>query len=248
MEKYFFEAFKNLDRLGPGSKASTLKAVSVFNKSSEPIKILDVGCGNGIHTILLAKEFPNASIIAIDNSTSFIENLNKTAKDHGVSDRVVGKCISMFEMPFEDHSFDLIWSEGAIYIAGFQNGLRDWNRLLKDDGYLICSEISWLIDHPSKEIYDFWHSDYPQIDTIKNKINQIENSGYSYKSHFVSPITDWTDNYYNPLQNNLNRMLEKYKDNEVAKQAINILQSEINLYHKYYSEYSYVFYVMSVNR
>ncbi|SNS52461.1 Methyltransferase domain-containing protein [Anaerovirgula multivorans] len=245
MEKYFFEAFEGLDRLAPGSKASTLKAISMFNNSKEHIKILDIGCGNGIHTMLLAQEFPNALIIAIDNHMPFIEHLNNTAQKYGLSDRVIGKCISMFEMPFEDNSFDLIWSEGSIYIAGFENGLRDWKRFLRDDGYFICSELSWIINTPSEEICGFWNEEYPQIDTIENKINQIKNTGYSYKSHFIMPVTDWTENYYTPLQKNLNVMLKKYENNQVAKQVINMLQTEINLYHKYCSEYSYVFYIMS---
>jgi hypothetical protein len=58
------------------------------------------------------------------------------------------------------------------------------------------------------------------------------------------PVTDWTDNYYIPLQDNLNVMLKKYDDNENAKDVISMLQSEIDLYHKYSSEYSYVFYIM----
>lgn len=245
MEKYFFETFNGLDRLAPGSQASTLKAISMFNSSKEHIKILDIGCGNGIHTMLLAQEFPNATIIAIDNHMPFIENLNNTVQKYGLSNKVIGKCISMFEMPFEDNSFDLIWSEGAIYIAGFENGLRDWKKFLKNDGYLICSEISWITNTPSEEISAYWNEEYPQIDTIQNKIKQIESAGYSYQSHFIMPMTDWTQNYYNPLQDNLNRMLKKYRDNKIAKQVIDMLQTEINLYHKYCNEYSYVFYSMS---
>jgi len=245
MRKYFFEAFECLNRLAPGSKHSTLKAISMFKSSKEHIKILDIGCGNGIHTMLLAHEFPNASIIAIDNHMPFIENLNDTANKNGLSERVIGKCISMFEIPFEDNSFDLIWSEGAIYITGFENGLRDWKRFLKDDGYLICSELSWITNTPSEEIYNYWNEAYPQIDTVENKIKQIEKAEYRYKSHFIIPITDWVDNYYNPLQDSLNEMLNKYNNNESAKQVIDTLQREINLYHKYSDEYSYAFYVMS---
>lgn len=245
MEKYFFEAFEGMDRLGPGSKESTLKALSMYKMRNDNHSVLDIGCGNGIHTMILADEMKNASILAIDNSKTFIENLNNKAKEHGISDKVIGKCISMFEMPFDDKSFDLIWSEGAIYIAGFENGLRDWKRFIKDGGYLICSEISWLVDSPSQEIYEFWNSEYPKMDTIENKIKQIENAGYTYKSHFISPVTDWTDNYYTPLENNLNIMREKYIDNDTAQQVIGILQKEIDLYKKYKDEYSYVFYIMT---
>ncbi|WP_422485704.1 class I SAM-dependent methyltransferase [Gudongella sp. DL1XJH-153] len=245
MENYFFEAFDGMNRLAPGSEESTLKAISMYKGPKDNLKILDIGCGNGIHTLILARNFPKAKIIAIDNHESFINNLNNTIKRNGLSERVTGKCISMFDMDFEEQSFDLIWSEGAIYIAGFEDGLRDWRKLLKDDGYLICSEVSWLVDNPSDEISDFWDEEYPQIDTIKNKISQIEAAGYTYQGHFVTPSTDWTENYYIPLQANLNKMLDKYDDNDMAKEVVAMLQHEIDLYHKYGDEYSYVFYVMT---
>ncbi|MCR3955678.1 MAG: class I SAM-dependent methyltransferase [Gudongella sp.] len=245
MENYFFEAFEGLDRLAPGSQASTLKAISMYEGPREALSILDIGCGNGIHTMLLAREFPKAKIIAIDNHQKFIENLNKAMTSHGLSERVTGRCISMFDMDFDEKSFDLIWSEGAIYIAGFERGLNEWKKLLKDDGYLICSEVSWLVNSPSEEISAFWGEEYPQIDTIENKIKQIEAAGYNYEGHFITPRSDWTDNYYNPLQDNLDKMIEKYSDNDMAKQVIAMLQREIDLYHKYGNEYSYVFYVMT---
>jgi len=83
------------------------------------------------------------------------------------------------------------------------------------------------------------------IDTVENKIKQIDKAEYRYKSHFIIPTTDWVDNYYNPLQDSLNEMLNKYNNKESAKQVIDTLQREINLYHKYSDEYSYAFYVMS---
>lgn len=66
-----------------------------------------------------------------------------------------------------------------------------------------------------------------------------------HQSHFVMPIEDWTKSYYNPLQESLNKMKLKYMGNETAEQVINMLQKEIDLYHKYCNEYSYVFYIMS---
>jgi hypothetical protein len=40
-------------------------------------------------------------------------------------------------------------------------------------------------------------------------------------------------------------MIEKYSDNDMAKQVISMLQREIDLYNKYGNEYSYVFYGMT---
>ena len=143
MEKYFYEAFEGMKRFGPGSDESTMRAAEMFPAKKKP-KILDIGCGIGTHTFAVAEKFPDADITAIDIYEPHIEKLNSLASKYGLSDRVRGIVMSMFEMTFENESFDLIWSEGAAYIAGFSNAIKDWKRLLKPGGYIICSEISWL--------------------------------------------------------------------------------------------------------
>ncbi len=49
---YFYAAFKDMDRLAPGSDKSTLKAIGYidFNKDSQ-LTILDIGCGVGASTL-----------------------------------------------------------------------------------------------------------------------------------------------------------------------------------------------------
>lgn len=51
---YFYAAFKDMDRLAPGSDKSTLKAIGYidFNKDSQ-LTILDIGCGVGASTLLI---------------------------------------------------------------------------------------------------------------------------------------------------------------------------------------------------
>ncbi len=245
MEKYFYEAFENMERLGPGCETSTEKAISYIEKV-QPIKILDIGCGVGTHTFIMGNKLKNAEIIAIDNNQEFINKLNSTAKSLGLSDRVNGICMSMFEMTFEENAFDYIFAEGAIYIAGFTEALSDWKRLLKKDGIIICSEISWTVPNLSEKIKSFWELNYPQIDTITNKITQAENLGYSCITNFSLPNEAWTDNYYIPLARNLDLMRKKYSTNEDALEVISIIQEEIDLYYKYNKEYNYVFYVFQL--
>jgi hypothetical protein len=116
--------------------------------------------------------------------------------------------------------------------------------LLKAGGNLVCSEICWLNDFPSEEIYNYWYEEYPEIDTIGNKLKQIEKAGYNAKEYFVLPVTDWTKNYYGYMQSNLNSMRKKYAGKIGAMKLIDLSQLEIDMYHKYSNDYSYVFFVM----
>lgn len=61
----------------------------------------------------------------------------------------------MSEMRLDADSFDAIWSEGAIYIIGFERGLTIWRPLLKERGYLAVSELCWLEKDAPAEARDF---------------------------------------------------------------------------------------------
>lgn len=41
----------------------------------------------------------------------------------GLADRISKVCASMDDLPFEDGEFDIIWSEGAIFVMGFEKEL-----------------------------------------------------------------------------------------------------------------------------
>ena len=246
-EKYFYEAFENMNRLAPGSTESTERAIDLFglyNSKEAEIKILDIGCGRGAHTFTLAEHFPKAYITAIDINSRHIKAINEKAEQSGMSEIINAKAMSMFEMNFDDKSFDLIWAEGSVYIAGFTNGIKDWKHLLKKGGSIVCSEISWLRSNPSEESLKFWSEGYSEMNTISSKIKQIESAGYLPYGHFICPVTDWTDNYYTPLRKNLQNMKEKYKNVSDASDIISALQTEIDIYSRHSDDYSYVFYLM----
>ncbi len=243
MEEYFYEAFNGMARLGPGSEQSTLQAISYMDKD-RAVQILDVGCGVGTHTLLMAEAMVNAHIIAIDNNQEYIDQLNTEAQMRGLSDRVQGVCMSMFEMSFEDASFDYIFAEGSIYIAGFSKGLADWKKLLKPEGVLICSEISWIRSEPSAKALEFWSAAYPEMDFVAHKEAQAVALGYEVVASFPLPEDAWTLNYYVPLQANLDKMTQKYGDNSTAQEVIAMIQQEIDLYHDVSDDYSYVFYIL----
>ena len=117
--EYFYELYTGLPRGGPGDNMSTRKAFSYMVDLPVKPLILDIGCGPGMQTIELAK-LSRGSIIALDNYQPFLDELMNNAKREGFQKNIIPKLQSMHEMDFEEEMFDVIWSEGALYLLGFK--------------------------------------------------------------------------------------------------------------------------------
>ncbi len=239
----FFEIHNGNFREGPGDNKSTAKAFSLLEGLPAMPHIIDIGCGPGMQTIELAK-MCDGQIMAMDNHQPFLDYLNNKTKENNLRGRIETINGSMDELPFEKESFDLIWSEGAIYILGFKNGINYWKDFLKPNGHIVVSEISWLKKDPSKELLDFWETAYAEMATISEKIKVIEDAGFMSTAHFIIPAESWWENYYNPINEKLPALREKYKNDTEAMQIIGAEVEEQELFRKYSDYYGYVFYIM----
>lgn len=234
---------KPAERQGPGGDAETKRAMELAGLDrSRPLKIVDIGCGTGASTILLAREL-DADITAVDFLPEFLEELQTRAKDYGVADRITTLNCSMDALPFAEGEFDVIWSEGAVYNMGFETGISSWRRFLKPGGKLIVSEITWLTAERPSEIQSYWDVEYPEIDVASAKIRLLERHGYSPQAYFALPVHCWLENYYRPMQSRFDAFLEQYNHSDQARAVVTAEQLEIALYEKYCSDYGYGVYV-----
>ena len=236
---------KHSERQGPGSEADTLRALDLLNlPTHHNLKIADIGCGSGGQTISLAKNV-NGQITAVDLFPEFLKELNEKSRHSGLSDNIITLEKSMDDLPFSKGEFDLIWSEGAIYSIGFENGLQKWKDFLKVGGYLAVSEVTWITQSRPQEIEEFWKAEYPEIDTASNKIKQLEQHGYSLAGYFYLSQDSWIETYYKPMQARFETFLRRNNHSELAKKVVKDNQAEIDLYLKYKDYYSYGFYIAS---
>ena len=241
--KYMYELFSDMPRQGPGSKECTRRAFNMLSDLSKQPFILDIGCGSGMQTLELAR-ISDARITAVDNYQPFLDDLYGRVALQGLSGRIETVNASMFDLPFESGSFDVIWSEGTIYIIGFENGLCDWKPLLKPGGYMVASEITWLQPDPPVELDSYWKSEYAGIRNKAENIDIIRRVGYKEAGHFVLPESGWWDNFYIPLQKRIDLLKRKYAGNRAAAEVLDASQAEIDMYQKYSPYYGYVFYLM----
>jgi len=236
------EYFSLVDRQGPGSVETTLKALSFVDNLPQDAKIADIGCGSGGQTITLAQHI-SGHITAIDLFPNFINILNQHIKELKLEDKISTLVGSMDDLPFREEEFDLLWAEGSIYNIGFERGLNEWRKYLKKDGYIAVSEGTWFTNKRPEEIEKFWMDNYSEIDTISTKISQMENAGYKPMACFIIPESDWLEEFYAPMVIPRETFLQKYHDNKTAHELVKSQVHEEKLYNRYKEYYGYAFYI-----
>ena len=234
--------FSTMQRQGPGSPEVTIKALSFVDNLTDESRIIDVGCGSGGQTMVLAQNAPGM-VTGVDVFPEFIDPFNENALKLGLQDRVKGIIGSMMELPFKEEELDLIWSEGAIYFMGFENGLREWSKFLKKGGYVEVTEASWFKEERPDEIHDFWMGAYPGIDTIPNQLAQMQRAGYMPVASFTLPENCWMEHYYDHHDKAQEVFLAKHAGNKAARDFIDYQRYEARLYDKYKEYYGYTFFI-----
>ncbi|EGR2119128.1 MerR family transcriptional regulator [Vibrio cholerae] len=232
----FMTVFQGLERWGPSSDADTLKALSTL--PTTPTKIIDIGCGKGFSTRLLAKH-TQAEIVAVDNEQSALDELGERLTEQWLDARVTLSCASMMDLPFTPESFDCIWSEAAAYIMGVEQALTQWRNLLTDSGFMVISDLIWLTDTPSQEAVAFWEGEYPDMQTVEKRLDQMRQVGFDVIDHFTLSEQAWHD-YYQPLKARVAEVQASMPNSN----AIADIEREIAIYERYLGEFGYHMFVL----
>ena len=243
MDQIFFEIFEALPRQGPGDAESARKAFDKLTGLPRHPNILDIGCGSGGQTLILAK-LSSGNITALDFHEPFIKRLERNAIKAGCSDRIQCVVGDMNTMDFPKVSFDLIWCEGAVFAIGFDNALKTWRQLLRPKGYLVVSDLVWFKKRAPKEVKDFFAREYPDMKHYKDIYPVIESSGYKMIDYFPLPGESWWTHYYTPAEKKLVALRRKYQNNKKAQAIFDSFQLEIDMHRKYSKYYGYGFYIM----
>lgn len=236
------EYFSSTDRQGPGSEASTLRALSFLTHLPHGARIADIGCGTGSSALTLARH-TDAEITAIDLFPLFVERLQQRAAANGVADRIHALTGDMGALPFDADTFDAVWSEGAICNIGFARGMQLWYPLIREGGYIAVTNASWLTPSRPAEIEEFWQDAYPTIGTVAENTDRMVQAGFRPVATFVLPHACWTEHFYQPQRQAQTLFLQRHPGNATAQMLVENQQREARLYDQYHQYYGYVFYI-----
>ena len=170
------------------------------------MKVLDLGCGNGLTSIFLAKEY-GVQVFALDLWISATDNF-KRFQEAGVENMVIPIHADAHDMPFAEGFFDAVISVDAYHYVGNNNTFfpEKVRPLLKKNGIAAIAfpgmkyEVKENVPDEMKpyweaEALEMWHS----IEWWRTKFeNELNHLNMWEMRCFEQAWNDWlnTDNPY----------------------------------------------------
>jgi len=188
-------------------------------------RILDIGCGSGVPTMELAR-LGQGEVIGIDIDQPALDKLTKKISEAGFSNRVQAVNCSILDMVFPDESFDIIWSEGSIFVIGFKRGIQEWKRFLKPNGFMVI--------HDEKG-------------NVEEKLEQISKCGYKLLGYFILSEDTWWTEYFAPLEKLIAKSQTSYADDPHTLEELKQAQRELEMFKHNPERNNSVYFVIQKN-
>ncbi len=136
----------------PGGFDATRKLLESchIDKSS---KVLDIGCGKGTTSILLAQEY-GCNVVGLDLSEDLLSQATRLARRKGLEHKVSFRAGDALNLPFADNEFDRAIGQAVLILVGDKRkAIQEALRVTKSGGYIGWLELSWK-EPPTKEFLD----------------------------------------------------------------------------------------------
>jgi ubiquinone/menaquinone biosynthesis C-methylase UbiE len=242
IEQALFRLHEGLPRNSPGSEKSTLKALRRLGRLPRHARVIDLGCGNGASAIALARRL-QSEVVAVDAHEPFLRTLEERCRAEGLDSLVVARHADFSALEEPNSSFDLLWSEGAAYVLGFESAIVQWRPLLKKGGRAAVTELSWGQESPSEETKEYWSSVYPGMRTTVGNCAAAERAGYSVIDTITLSNKDWAA-YYGPLKQRIAELRAEGEPSPELAVVVEEAEREIAIYERHGDEFGYVFYLL----
>lgn len=228
------ELFEDTPRQGPGSIETTRRALRLLPADLRIERVLDLGCGTGGSTLVLAEE-TGARLTAVDIHPPFLATLRERAEERGLAHRITTLAADMADTTALGNGYDLVWAEGSAYSIGFENALRGWGPLLRPSGCLVVTELVWFVPEPDERARAFFAEEYPDMQGEETRIEQARSMEYRLLGSFRLPAGDWHA-YYAGFEEPLHEAISRHGQLDVYSG----LQKERAIYEACGDDYGYL--------
>lgn len=182
------------------------------------IKVLDVGCGIGGPSRMLAAEY-DCTVTGIDLSSEFIRTAIELSKLVGLSDMTNFIAGNALNLPIKNNTFDAVWTQHVqMNIEDKTKFYSEIQRVLGNDGTFIYYDIFKKGDEEVS--YPMPWANEPEISFL-SKINEMDSILSQLDFHRVY-TNDETQNGVIFFEN----LLEKIKKSGPPKLGLNVLMGQ----------------------
>lgn len=164
----------------PTMKRAQLEEQSVI-ENVKNLRVLDVGCGFGEQSILIAKN--RGKVTGIDITNNYIESSKKSAIENGVEHLCDFHVMDVHNMNFEDNYFDLVIGRGIIHHLDLEVSLTEIKRVLKVGGEAVFFEP--LGANPLLKVFRFLT---PSARTVDEKPLSIQDLNWIKENFKVNSL------------------------------------------------------------
>ena len=174
-----FEAIFGEGFLSPGGQEEVAKIVENVNLAGKDV--LDIGVGIGGPACLLVEKHGAARVTGIDVEDPVLKKAAQTVLRRGLQDRVFLKRVEPGPLPFDDESFDVVFSKDAIIHIHDKGALfREIYRILRPGGCIAMSDW-YRSEKPLTEEMAAWLEPFGSDFTmtpIQNDANLLGSGGF----------------------------------------------------------------------
>ncbi|XP_052796661.1 S-adenosylmethionine-dependent methyltransferase Rv2258c-like isoform X2 [Mya arenaria] len=147
------------------------KQSDIIPRLESGINVLDLGCGPGIFTNVLAQRFPNSTFVGLDYSDAAIEMSNRELADRGLSNVTFVKG-DAHKLP-EDWTadFDMVFVYDVLHdLPDPHKTLKQIHRILKPDGFLSLIDFGFHsdpVDNAGDKTAAMFYSDCSGLNLVR---------------------------------------------------------------------------------
>lgn len=160
-------------------------------QGDQPKVILDVATGTADVAIETAKKLHPEKIIGLDISSEMLDIGRQKIKKKGLDTIITLEEGDSEALPYPDQTFDAITV--AFGVRNFENlekGLKEMQRVLKDDGQIVILEFSRPRIFPIKQIFNGY---FKYILPLIGRLTSKDPKAYSYLYESVQAFPDGDD-------------------------------------------------------
>jgi ubiquinone/menaquinone biosynthesis C-methylase UbiE len=215
-----------------------------------PLRVLDLGCGDGTTAIPLARL--GAEVVGIDIAENLVEAGNKIAADEGLSQLTFQEGDASNLQGVADHSFDLTLSVfGAMFAPKPFDVAKEMVRVTKPGGRIIMG--NWIPNDPTSFVSQLlkisaaytppppegfvspmtWGVEenivdrFGQAGVSQEQISMVKDT-YHFIAHDKSPaeVIELFEKFYGPTMNAMEAARNAGKEQELHEQLLELAENQ----------------------